>query len=69
MTSFWCLYCYLPIDFTHCSVSIADFEQVNADKDFLLWRLLPTMEPYTKGPRYTLQYAINEATCTIKMHK
>ena len=30
MTSFWCLYCYLLTDFTHCSsVSIADFGQLN----------------------------------------
>ena len=34
MTSFWCLYCWLWTDSTHCSaVSIVDFEQVNADWD------------------------------------
>ena len=30
MTSFWCLYCLLGTDFTHCSgVYIADSERVN----------------------------------------
>ena len=30
LVSFWCLYCYLWIDFTHCSgISIVDCEQVN----------------------------------------
>ena len=32
MTSFWCLYCQLWTDFTHCSgVSVVDFKQENAD--------------------------------------
>ena len=32
LTSFWCLYCWLWKEFTHCSgVSIVDFGQVNAD--------------------------------------
>ena len=31
VTSFWCCYCQLWTDFTHCSgVSIVDFEQINA---------------------------------------
>ena len=31
LPSFWCLYCWLWTYFTPCSVSIFNFEQVNAD--------------------------------------
>ena len=35
LKSFWCFYCYLWIDFTHCyGVSILDFEQVNTGWEF-----------------------------------
>ena len=38
MTSFWCLYCKLWTYFTPCSsVSIVNFEQVNADWDNAEW--------------------------------
>ena len=37
MTSFWCLYCQLWTDFTHCSdIFIFNFEQVNIDWKILL---------------------------------
>ena len=44
MTSFWCLYYELCVDFKYCSrVSIADFDQVNAScvKGQRFWDRLP----------------------------
>ena len=48
---FWCFYCKLRTYFTPCSVSIDDFEQVNADWEDALLKT-STLVGYGSSPDF-----------------
>ena len=66
LMSFWCFYCYLRMDFTHCSgLPIVEFEKVTVD-----WKIIIGNKKtcrITKGQNIILNSILNTNTFCTKM--